>query len=133
MFSGVVEALAAWARGADSWPRRPVGVVTIGSRARPALSASLGERIAAMGRLPLLGSIEVVGVSGVSGPAGVNSAQRVRALHDAMAVPDVWGVEGPVLLVDDFVDTGWTMARAARALRLAGVPMVLPFALAVSG
>jgi ATP-dependent DNA helicase RecQ len=130
VFSGVVEALAAWARGTDPWPARPVGIVTIASRARPALIGSLGARIAEVGRLPLLGSIEVVGPPA---PSGVNSAQRVRALHDSVAVPDMWGIDGPVLLVDDYVDTGWTMALAARALRLAGVPMVLPFALAVAG
>jgi ATP-dependent DNA helicase RecQ len=36
-----------------------------------------------------------------------------------------------VLLVDDRVDTGWTMALAGRALRLAGAAAVLPFALAL--
>jgi ATP-dependent DNA helicase RecQ len=35
----------------------------------------------------------------------------------------------PVLLVDEFVDTGWTMTVAARALRRAGAVSVLPFAL----
>ncbi|MFA5707196.1 phosphoribosyltransferase family protein, partial [Mycolicibacterium sp.] len=39
-------------------------------------------------------------------------------------------VGGPVLLVDDVVDTGWTMTMATRALREAGAPEVLPFALA---
>jgi ATP-dependent DNA helicase RecQ len=63
----------------------------------------------------------------------VNSAQRVRALHDAFALPSVAGFDGPVLLVDDYVDSGWTMALVARALRTAGAPMVLPFALAVTG
>jgi ATP-dependent DNA helicase RecQ len=58
----------------------------------------------------------------------------VRALHDALTVPDalVAGLDGPVLLVDDLVDTGWTMALVARLLRLAGAPGVLPFALAVT-
>jgi ATP-dependent DNA helicase RecQ len=38
----------------------------------------------------------------------------------------------PVLLVDDRIDTGWTMTVAARLLREAGAPGVLPLALAVS-
>jgi ATP-dependent DNA helicase RecQ len=38
-----------------------------------------------------------------------------------------------VLLVDDLVDSRWTMTVAARALRLAGAAGVLPFALAVAG
>ncbi|GIJ44602.1 ATP-dependent DNA helicase RecQ [Virgisporangium aliadipatigenens] len=123
---GVVEALAAWAKGDDPWPARPVGVVTIASRSRSALVRSLGERIAAVGRLPLLGEVETVG------PAvpATNGAQRVRLLHDALLAPPLPDLDGPVLLVDDFVDTGWTMALAARALRLAGAPGVLPFTLA---
>jgi len=48
-------------------------------------------------------------------------------------LPSVAGFDGPVLLVDDYVDSGWTMALVARALRTAGAPMVLPFALAVTG
>jgi ATP-dependent DNA helicase RecQ len=132
VFGGVVEALAAWSRGADPWPARPTGVVYVASRARPALVSSLASRVSTVGRLPLLGSIEVVGSSS-SASGGVNSAQRVRALHDAFALPGGLSFDGPVLLVDDYVDSGWTMALAARALLLAGAPMVLPFALAVTG
>jgi ATP-dependent DNA helicase RecQ len=39
---------------------------------------------------------------------------------------------GPVLLVDDRVDTGWTMTLGAAMLRHAGAPAVLPLALAVT-
>ena len=55
-----------------------------------------------------------------AGPRG-NSAQRVRALHDAFAVPATsWptrcaGLAGPVLLVDDLVDSGWTMTHGGPA------------------
>jgi ATP-dependent DNA helicase RecQ len=38
--------------------------------------------------------------------------------------------EGPVLLVDDLVDSRWTMTVAGRELRRAGASAVLPFALA---
>jgi ATP-dependent DNA helicase RecQ len=40
------------------------------------------------------------------------------------------GLGGPVLLVDDRVDTGWTMTLAAKLLREAGAAAVLPLALA---
>ena len=40
---------------------------------------------------------------------------------------------GPVLLVDDLVDSRWTMTVAAREVRLAGASAVLPFALALRG
>ena len=38
-----------------------------------------------------------------------------------------------MLLVDDLVDSRWTMTVAARELRLAGASAVLPFALALRG
>jgi ATP-dependent DNA helicase RecQ len=40
------------------------------------------------------------------------------------------GCGGPVLLVDDRVDTGWTMTLAAAMVRHAGAPAVLPLVLA---
>ncbi|WP_329019458.1 DEAD/DEAH box helicase [Micromonospora rifamycinica] len=135
--AAVVEVLKAWAHGDDPWPRRPAGVVAVGSRSHPALVASLAERIATVGRLPLLGAVTPVGPAGAGGPRG-NSAQRVRALHDAFGLPDevagaLAGLDGPVLLVDDLVDSGWTMTMAARLLRRAGAPDVLPLALALAG
>src|SRR5579859_807630 len=124
LVDAVVQVLASW-----GWESRPAAVVTIGSRSRPVLISSLGERIAAVGRLPYLGQ------AGYRGPVpavrGTNSAQRLRALWDAFGVPD--GVPaGPVLLVDDLVDTGWTMTVVARLLRQAGATAVLPLTLAVT-
>ena len=40
------------------------------------------------------------------------------------------GVDGPVLLVDDVVDSRWSLIVAARELRRHGAHAVLPFALA---
>ena len=37
--------------------------------------------------------------------------------------------EGPVLLLDDLVASGWTVTVAARALRAAGASDVLPLTL----
>ncbi|MFI5832230.1 DEAD/DEAH box helicase [Micromonospora sp. NPDC051300] len=132
--AAVVEVLKAWAHGDDRWPRRPAAVVAVGSRTRPRLVGSLAERIATVGRLPLLGTVVPTGPAGADGPRG-NSAQRVRALHDAFHLPDeltdaLPALDGPVLLVDDLVDSGWTMAMVARLLRRAGAPDVLPLALA---
>ena len=39
---------------------------------------------------------------------------------------------GPVLLLDDIVDSGWTMAEIGRLLLQSGFPVVYPVALASS-
>jgi ATP-dependent DNA helicase RecQ len=131
VFDAVVRVLAAW-----KWDRRPAGVVTIASHGRPQLVESLGAGLARVGRLPLLGRVED-GRPGEAAAATHNSAQRVRQLWDRFllpadlraALPDL---RGPVLLVDDRVDSGWTMTIAARLLREAGAHAVLPLALAVT-
>lgn len=121
-----VRVLAGW-----GWAERPVGVVGIGSRTRPHQLDQLARRIAEIGRLPLLGTLTPAGPR----PAEhANSAQRLAAVWGGFdAVPDLSGLAGPVLLVDDLVDSGWTATVAARLLRRAGAPAVLPFALAVAG
>jgi ATP-dependent DNA helicase RecQ len=134
--AAVVEVLKSWAHGDDKWQQRPVGVVAVGSRRRSLLVQSMAAHIARVGRLPLLGSLTSTHL-GDAGPRG-NSAQRVRALHDAFQVPADLAAElpeltGPVLLVDDLVDSGWTMVLAGRALRRAGAPGILPLSLAVAG
>ncbi|MGA5301173.1 DEAD/DEAH box helicase [Nucisporomicrobium flavum] len=134
--AAVVEVLKAWARGDDAWQQRPAGVVAVGSRSHPDLVESTAARIAAVGRLPMLGALTSSRAS--SGGHRGNSAQRVLALHDAFTVPPavadaLQDLDGPVLLVDDLVDSGWTMALAGRALRRAGASGVLPLALAVAG
>ena len=120
MFGAVVQVLAAW-----DWPQRPAGVVTLPSRTRPRLITGLGEQIARTGRLPYLGGLGYGG----EGPAGRqhNSAQRLHALWHGIAVPDslraaVAELGGPLLVVDDRIETGWTMTVAAKLLREAGAP-----------
>ncbi|WP_327326497.1 RecQ family ATP-dependent DNA helicase [Streptomyces sp. NBC_01210] len=139
----VVTVLADWAKGPGGWasgaadaPPRPVGVVTIASRSRPQLVGSLGGRIAEVGRMPLLGSVEYVPEALEARISRTNSAQRVRALHEAFTVPPQLAetlaeADGPVLLVDDLSDSGWTLAVAARLLRRAGARGVFPLVLAI--
>jgi ATP-dependent DNA helicase RecQ len=119
-----VRVLAGW-----GWAARPVGVVGIGSRTRPHQLAQLARRIAEIGRLPLLGT--AVPVAPRPAPSA-NSAQRLAAVWDGFTVPDLGAVDGPVLLVDDVVDSGWTATVVAHLLRRAGAPAVLPFALALA-
>jgi ATP-dependent DNA helicase RecQ len=151
----VVKVLTAW-----NWAQRPAGVITIPSRTCAGLITSLGESIAGIGRIPYLGALGYQATP-VPGPASDspandspasdspaagrpldppqqhNSAQRLRALWHVLAIPDpllgqVSQIGGPVLLVDDRIETGWTMTVATRLLRAAGAPAVLPLALAVT-
>ena len=136
VLAAVVEVLRDWAHGDDPWPARPAAVVAVGSRRRPELVHSVAAHVATVGRLPLLGTVTTT--ADTAGAGRANSAQRVRALYQAFAVPSaVTGalpaLGGPVLLVDDYVDSGWTMTLVARELRRAGAVEVLPLALAVAG
>ncbi|WP_329029279.1 MULTISPECIES: RecQ family ATP-dependent DNA helicase [unclassified Streptomyces] len=139
----VVSVLADWARGPGGWASgaedatpRPVGVVTVASMSRPQLIESLGRRIADVGRIPLLGRVDLAPGADDVRTSQTNSAQRVRALHEKLVVgpelaESLAAAGGPVLLVDDLSDTGWTLAVAARLLRRAGAEAVFPLVLAV--
>jgi ATP-dependent DNA helicase RecQ len=126
----LVTVLAAW-----DWEQRPAAVATLPSRTRPLLIESLGKRIADIGRLPYLGALEYA--EDGPGPRRHNSAQRLRSLWDAFTVPaaladGLSGLDGPVLLIDDRIETGWTITVAAKLLRTAGAAGVLPLVLAVT-
>ncbi|MEU5920703.1 RecQ family ATP-dependent DNA helicase [Streptomyces sp. NPDC047141] len=141
----VVHVLADWAKGPGGWasgapdaPSRPAGVVTVASHRKPRLVGSLGQRIAEIGRMPLLGTVEYAPEAEELRLSRTNSAQRVVGLQRTLTVPPelagrLADAGGPVLLVDDLSDTGWTLAVAARLLRRAGAEGVFPLVLAVQG
>ena len=127
LIAACVRVLADW-----PWAERPVAVAALPSRSHPQLIASIAAGLATAGRLENLGSLDLVG-GGPTGEPGGNSAYRLAAVWEkfdagALALPT-----GPVLLVDDLVDSRWTLTVAARALRRAGASGVLPFALALRG
>ncbi|HEY8913663.1 RecQ family ATP-dependent DNA helicase [Lacisediminihabitans sp.] len=129
--------LAACVRVLGEWPweERPSAVVSVPSRSRPQLIASVANGLADAGRLPYLGSLELAGGGPTGGPGG-NSAYRLGGVWNGFAVsPAVSAalgtLTGPVLLVDDLADSRWTVTVASRLLRQAGAPGVLPFALAL--
>ncbi len=140
-----VAVLADWARSPGGWTSnapdasaRPVGVVAVPSVARPRLVGSLAQGIATVGRLPFLGTLTYTGPGDAHTARRSNSAQRLRALSGAFTVAEdlagaLAGSPGPVLLVDDYTDSGWTLAVAARLLRRAGGGQVLPLVLAAGG
>ena len=127
LLEACVRVLAGW-----GWAERPVAVVALPSRSRPLLVDSLARGIAEVGRLPYLGALEPVG-GGPTGQPGGNSVFRLAGLWDRLGAQHLEVPAGPVLLVDDLVDSRWTMTVAARALRQAGATDVLPLALALRG
>jgi ATP-dependent DNA helicase RecQ len=142
VLQAAVAVLADWARSPGGWApnvpdavARPVGVVAVPSMSRPQLVGSLAQGIAAIGRLPFLGTLTCTGSNGTHTAHRSNSAQRLRALSGTFTVSEdlagaLAGSPGPVLLVDDYTDSGWTLAIAARLLRQAGNEQVLPLVLA---
>jgi ATP-dependent DNA helicase RecQ len=139
-----VEVLRQW-----EWRRRPVAVAAIPTRRRPRLVASVARHLADVGRLAWLGPLDAGAPGPRGGPGGQpgrgpgdgpggNSAFRLAGLWDGFSVPEpmrqaMRAIEdAPVLLVDDLIDSRWTVCLAGRALRLAGAGEVLPFALAVT-
>ncbi|MCW3157836.1 RecQ family ATP-dependent DNA helicase [Micropruina sonneratiae] len=124
--------LAGW-----DWAERPAAVAWVPSLGRPRLVESLATGVARVGRLEPLGPL-ALNPGAEPGRGGTNSAYRVRELWDRFGVPESMAsrlgeLTGPVLLVDDLIDSRWTMTVAARLLRRAGAGAVLPFALALAG
>ena len=122
-----VKVLASW-----DWATRPTAVLALDSDRHPLLISSLARELARLGRLTDLGILQYAPER--RPVTAANSAYRVAALERIVACapdPDVVAAAGgPVLLVDDLSDTGWTLTMAARVVRAAGAPEVLPFALA---
>ncbi|WP_315094045.1 DEAD/DEAH box helicase [uncultured Cellulomonas sp.] len=127
MLAGCVRVLAEW-----GWDERPTAVVALPSRRRPLLVDSLARGLAEIGRLPYAGALELRD-GGPTGQPGGNSAFRLAGVWGRFDASALTLPVGPVLLVDDLVDSRWTMTVAARELRRAGATDVLPFALAVRG
>ncbi len=130
VIEAVVRVLAQW-----GWDERPVAVVSVPSRQHPQLIVSLAQALAGVGRIPYLGALTTPHGFPLGQPGG-NSAFRLAAVWNHFAVPEegaAWFAAnpGPVLLVDDFADSRWTITEAGRALRSAGAEGVLPFALAL--
>ncbi|HET9944153.1 MAG TPA: recombinase RecQ, partial [Actinomycetes bacterium] len=96
----------------------------------------VADRLATLGRLTHLGALGLVDDRDPGEPGG-NSAFRLAAVHDRFTVPPEMAgalatLDGPVLLVDDLVDSRWTVTVAGRLLRTAGADAVLPFALGLA-
>ncbi|GAA4154895.1 RecQ family ATP-dependent DNA helicase [Gryllotalpicola daejeonensis] len=123
-----VQVLAQW-----DWAQRPAAVVSMPSRRRPRFTGSLARGLAEIGHLPYLGELALSNGGPTGGPGG-NSVFRLSSVwgrFDASGLTLPTGA--PVLLVDDLIDSRWSITVAARELRNAGAGAVLPFAAALQG
>lgn len=121
-----VQVLAQW-----DWTQRPAAVVAVPSRSRPRFTESLARGLAEIGRLPYLGAL-TLRQGGPSGGAGGNSTYRLAGVWDRFDATGLELLSGmPVLLVDDLIDSRWTITVARRELKRCGAGAVLPFAAAL--
>ena len=106
----------------------PTWVTFVPSRRRPRLVADFSERLANRLGLPCHDAVVKVGDSRPQ-KMMQNSLQQHRNVESAFAARgQVPG--GPVLLIDDVVDSRWTLTVVGQLLRQAGAGEVMPFALA---
>ncbi|MDX6308596.1 MAG: ATP-dependent helicase RecQ [Nocardioidaceae bacterium] len=126
---GLVQVLETWDFGADGGPDAIVGV---DSSTRPMLVRQLASGLSRYTGWPEVARL-VVAAGAPPARADVNSAHRLAAVFGRLTIDPRPGIAGRrVLLLDDRTDSGWTLAVAARQLRLAGADAVFPLVLAAS-
>ena len=119
--------MARWApRPAPAW------VTCIPSRRRPRLVPDFAERLAAKLKLPFHPALFKV-EDRPEQKSMENSVQQARNVDGSLALSPEPLPDGPVLLVDDMVDSRWTLTVAAWLLRSNGSGAVWPLALSLSG
>ena len=111
----------------DPWPD---WVTCVPSNRHPALVPDFASRLAEALSLPHVPAVEKVRDNAPQ-KAQQNRFHQCHNLDGAFAV-DGRILEGGVLLVDDIVDSKWTLTVVAALLRRAGCPAVWPFALATA-
>lgn len=109
----------------DPWP---AWVCAIPSKRHPVLVPRLASSIAQKLGLPFIPALRRVRDADEQ-KLMQNSAMQSRNVMNTLAV-DGPIPDGPVLLVDDIVDSGWTLTVAGYLLRQNGSGIVYPFALA---
>ena len=110
----------------------PVWVTCIPSRRNPDLVPDFAERLASDLGLPFHPCL-VKTADRPEQKSRANSAQQARNVEGSLGFSQNPVLPGPVLLVDDMVDSRWTFTVAASLLREQGCSAVFPFALANTG
>ncbi|MXN27541.1 DEAD/DEAH box helicase [Delftia sp. CH05] len=127
----LVKACAGLVRRAAFKPA-PEWVTCIPSLNNPNLVPSFAKRLAAELGLPFHAALTKVKHTSAQKYMH-NSSQQARNLDQSLEFSDFDGKVGPVLLVDDIVNSGWTFTVGAWLLRSNGCGEVWPLALAKTG
>ena len=107
----------------------PTWVTCIPSRRQPTLVRDFASRLATELGLPFRDAL--VKVDNRPQQKGMaNSIQQARNVDGSLDVVSTLIIPGPALLVDDMVDSRWTLTIATWLLRTHGCGKVFPFALA---
>ena len=109
----------------------PTWVTALPSSARRGLVDAFARSLADLLGLPYVDALTVL-AGAERQKAMQNSAQQLRNAHLKLDIDGSVVLPGPVLLVDDIVDSGWTVTVAGWLLRTHGSGPVHPFALAVA-
>jgi len=107
----------------------PTWITCIPSRRHPNLVPDFAERLALQLGLPFHRSLEQV-EDRAEQKSMANGTQQARNVDGSLALSREPLPQGPVLLVDDMVDSRWTMTVAGWLLRSHGSGEVWPLALA---
>ena len=113
----------------DPFPR---WVTAIPSHRHPELVSDFAQRLAAELQLPFIEAI-VTKENRPEQKTMENSDKQARNAFASLDVNRHKVLSGPVLLVDDMVDSRWTFTVAAYKLRQSGSGEVFPLALAYAG
>jgi len=109
----------------------PTWVTCVPSLNHPTLVPDLAQRLAQALALPCIPCVKILRPTRPQKEMQ-NSYQQARNLAGAYTVMTERLQTGPVFLVDDMVDSRWTMVIIAALLREAGAGPVLPLALALT-
>lgn len=110
----------------------PAWVTCIPSLRNPDLVPSFAKRLADALSIPFHAALTKVKDTSAQ-KSMHNSSQQARNLDGSLGFNDFAGKAGPVLLVDDIVNSGWTFTIGAWLLRSNGCGEVWPLALAKTG
>ena len=128
------ELVAACVKMINEWKPQPAPtwVTCVPSLRHPRLVPDFAERLAKKLGLPFRAVIRKTDERPEQ-KTMANSAQQAKNIDGSLAADEQQVLEGPVFLVDDMVDSRWTLTVSAWLLREAGSGEVRPIVLAETG